>query len=145
MAAASSVLIGRQRKFYLSVMMKRLVIFLLAAALALGSGAPVAPHAVAAPEAAAALHDHAMPASAAHHAGGAHAANSHRPDTGAPCEGAPLACPDRVCCATALALPGALVGARLAVQWSAIIFPMATSLLDGLTLEPELFPPIALA
>jgi hypothetical protein len=63
-------------------------------------------------------------------------------DSSMPCKGMMPACADAMGCIVLAALPAAPTAASVAVVWAAIDYPVLASMLDGRSVEPELFPPI---
>jgi hypothetical protein len=63
-------------------------------------------------------------------------------DSGTPCKGMMPTCADAMGCIIFAALPAAPTSTAVAVVWAAIDYPALASMLDGRSVEPELFPPI---
>jgi hypothetical protein len=64
--------------------------------------------------------------------------------SGTPCKGMTLACIDAMGCVVAVAIP-ARVPQLTTVPWVAAMYTFADTSLSGLSVEPELSPPILLA
>jgi hypothetical protein len=59
-----------------------------------------------------------------------------------PCKDMMPGCADAMGCVVLAALPAALTAASVPVVWAVIDYPVLASMLDGRSVEPELFPPI---
>lgn len=60
-----------------------------------------------------------------------------------PCQGLTLDCIAKMGCVPASALPGQSVVLSRSIAWTAICYPRGHLTAGGLTVEPEVFPPIA--
>jgi hypothetical protein len=63
-------------------------------------------------------------------------------DSGTPCKGMMPGCADAMGCIVLAALPPAPTAASVPVVWAVVDYPVLSSMLDGRSVEPELFPPI---
>jgi hypothetical protein len=63
-------------------------------------------------------------------------------DSGTPCKGMMPGCADAMGCVVLAALPAAPTSPPIPVDWASIDYPVLAPMLDGHSVEPELFPPI---
>jgi hypothetical protein len=59
-----------------------------------------------------------------------------------PCQGMTPACIDSMGCLMTVAVPPAPVAPPTPFKWGAVIYSLSVTTLIGVTIEPELFPPI---
>jgi hypothetical protein len=116
-------------------MLKRVSIILLAIAFVIGATVQLMPRAVAMHDAAGMSDDMSMTMSAAEQSS----------DGDMPCKGMTPACVDTMGCAVVLALPAPSASAPTPILWGVISYSTLVIMLDGLAVEPELFPPIPTA
>ena len=62
-----------------------------------------------------------------------------------PCTGHMPNCMDHVCCVTVSALPASLASVLVAFEWTSLYYPLAPESLSGISVKPELSPPILAA
>jgi len=62
-----------------------------------------------------------------------------------PCTGHMPNCVDHVCCVTVSALPASLASVPVAFEWTSLYYPLAPESLAGISVKPELSPPILAA
>jgi hypothetical protein len=67
------------------------------------------------------------------------------PDPQPPCTGHMPNCVDHVCCVTVSALPASLGSVAVAFEWTSLSYRLAPESLSGISLKPELSPPILAA
>ncbi|HEV2548414.1 MAG TPA: hypothetical protein VGU20_13825 [Stellaceae bacterium] len=63
-------------------------------------------------------------------------------DPATPCKGMMPTCADATGCIIVAALPAAPTSGSVPVVWAAFDYPSLAAMLDGRSIEPELFPPI---
>jgi hypothetical protein len=73
---------------------------------------------------------------------GSMSAPSGDPPSDVPCNGLTLACIDGVNCAMPTALPVPPMAASISFEWTAASFTLIDTSMSGLSLEPDLTPPI---
>jgi hypothetical protein len=61
------------------------------------------------------------------------------------CPGHVRTCADHVCCVTVSALPASLRTVAVAVEWRRVYYNLAPESLSGISVKPELSPPILAA
>ena len=59
-----------------------------------------------------------------------------------PCTGDMRTCADHVCCITVSALPASLASVGMPFEWTSLYYPLAPESLSGISVKPELSPPI---
>jgi hypothetical protein len=59
-----------------------------------------------------------------------------------PCTGHMPNCVDHICCVGVSALPASLASVGVAFEWTSLYFPLAPESLSGISVKPELSPPI---
>jgi hypothetical protein len=62
-----------------------------------------------------------------------------------PCTGHMPNCVDHVCCVTVFALPASLASVAVAFEWASLDYDRAPVSLSGISVKPELSPPILAA
>jgi len=62
-----------------------------------------------------------------------------------PCTGHMGTCADHVCCITVSALPASLASVGMPFEWTSLYYPLAPESLSGISVKPELSPPILAA
>jgi hypothetical protein len=62
-----------------------------------------------------------------------------------PCTGHMPNCVDHICCVTVSALPASLASVGVAFEWTLLYYPLAPESLSGISVKPELSPPILAA
>ena len=62
-----------------------------------------------------------------------------------PCTGHMPNCVDHVCCVTVSALPASLASVAVAFEWTSLSYRLAPESLSGISVKPELTPPILAA
>jgi hypothetical protein len=59
-----------------------------------------------------------------------------------PCTGHMRTCADHVCCITVSALRPSLASVGMPFEWTSLYYPLAPESLSGISVKPELSPPI---
>ena len=59
-----------------------------------------------------------------------------------PCTGHMRKCADHVCCITVSALRPSLASVGMPFEWTSLYYPLAPESLSGISVKPELSPPI---
>ena len=59
-----------------------------------------------------------------------------------PCTGHMPNCVDHVCCVTVSALPASLASVAAPIEWTLLYYPFAPESFSGISVKPELTPPI---
>lgn len=62
-----------------------------------------------------------------------------------PCTGHMPNCVDHICCVTSSALPVSLAWVGMPFEWTSLYYPFAPESLSGISVKPELSPPILAA
>jgi hypothetical protein len=62
-----------------------------------------------------------------------------------PCTGRMPNCLDHICCVTVSALPASLASVGMPFEWTSLYYPLAPESLSGISVKPELSPPILAA
>jgi hypothetical protein len=62
-----------------------------------------------------------------------------------PCTGHIPNCVDHICCVTVSALPVSLVSVAVEFEWTSLYYGLTAESLSGISVEPELSPPILTA
>ena len=62
-----------------------------------------------------------------------------------PCTGHRPNCLDHICCVTVSALPASLASVGMPFEWTPLYYPLAPESLSGISVKPELSPPILAA
>jgi hypothetical protein len=52
---------------------------------------------------------------------------------------------DHICCVTASALPASLASVEMPFEWTSLYYPLVPESLSGISVKPELSPPILAA
>ena len=62
-----------------------------------------------------------------------------------PCTGHMPNCVDHICCVTVSALPASLASVGMPFEWTSLYYPLVPGSLSGISVKPELSPPILAA
>jgi hypothetical protein len=62
-----------------------------------------------------------------------------------PCTGHMPNCVDHICCVTVSALPASLASVGMPFEWTSLYYPLVPESLSGISVKPELSPPILAA